>query len=295
MTPSPTGPRRGASIPTAASLGHSPGSTLGPTAGNAFEQRWADDLNAVAEHGDTAIRLTLDWARLQPRAGGLDGQWAEWYEGALVASRRVGLDPWVVLVEGTADGVAAIPRWFDDEGGFDDPVAAGRHWPRWAERAADRFGDLVAGWIPLLTAPPDPVARWRDAWSALAGPAPVVRVVTLPDDRRLLDRPVAWGDQPDWCDRSGLRVSVTTDGVLAGEGRRRERERLGELVRMLAEDGPDLPIVVADLVIAAHDRSSELHAAAVEVAMDACAEAVADGIPVELVFGPLADGTRPAG
>jgi hypothetical protein len=289
MSAAATGLRRGTSIGTGVSLGHDELSTLGPTPGNGFEHRWADDLAAIAEHGATAVRLTLDWSRLQPRAGALDGRWAEWFDGVLTGCRRVGLDPWVVLVEHD------LPRWFDDAGGFDDPVAAGRYFPRWAERAADRFGDLVAGWIPLLTAPPEAASRWQDAWSALAGPVPVTRVVTLPDDRRLLARPVEWGDRPDWCDRSGLRVATAAARALDEDDRRRERERLGELVRQLAEEGPDLPIVLVDLVLTGDDPSAELHDAAVATAIDALTESADDGVPVELAFVPLAEGTRPAG
>ena len=68
---------RGASLTIATTLGFSADSNLGPTAGNGFEVRWHDDLVALAELGIIAVRIPLDWARLQPKPGEIDGNWAE--------------------------------------------------------------------------------------------------------------------------------------------------------------------------------------------------------------------------
>ena len=57
----------------------------------ASSRRWADDLDAIAELGVRAVRLSLDWARLQPRPRELDGEWVEWYGSLLTTSLGLGL------------------------------------------------------------------------------------------------------------------------------------------------------------------------------------------------------------
>ena len=76
---------RGASLTTATTLGFSDAADLGPTAGNGFHTSWRDDLAALSELGLTALRIPLDWARLQPKPGELDGNWAEWFDDVLTA------------------------------------------------------------------------------------------------------------------------------------------------------------------------------------------------------------------
>ena len=170
---------RGASLTTATTLGFSEAADLGPTAGNGFHTSWPDDLAALSELGLTALRIPLDWARLQPKPGDLDGDWAEWFDDVLTAVDAIGLRAWVTLHE------TAIPRWFDNDGGMDDAETFTKWWPRWVERAADRFGDRVDGWIPFAVMPPAisptkpwPMQPWRDTWGILGGAgAPVVASV----------------------------------------------------------------------------------------------------------------------
>lgn len=176
----------GAVLPVWATLGFAPNSDRpGAATGNGFEQRFDEDLAALAEQGITDIRLGVDWARLQPRAGGLDGRWVEWYHGVLRCAAARGLRVWLTLFE------RAIPAWFDDEGGFTDAAASGRWWPRFVEAVAEELGDRVAGWFPLddpigaaaRAVPDDPkrhgecvhhlVVAHRDAWRILRGGPPV--------------------------------------------------------------------------------------------------------------------------
>lgn len=151
----------------------------------AFRRHFDEMLEGFAVDGVTAVRLGFDWARLQPRPGGLDGEWAEWYLDVIVAAARHGIGVWASLLERT------VPHWFDDERGFGDPRTAGRWWPRFVEECADAFGDRVAGWFPLddpvgLAARAEPldvirhgqlvdtmVVAWRDAWRILRGGPPV--------------------------------------------------------------------------------------------------------------------------
>lgn len=181
---------RGAALSALSALGASPtGNRPDATrSGNGFRTRFADDLEVLAGHGVTDLRLGFDWSRLQPRAAmgsSLDGEWTEWYRDVLRAASLRGVRVWATLLEST------IPRWFDDERGFLDARGSGRHWPRFVEGTAERFGDLVAGWFPIddplavagRTEPNDPrrhgevvdtlAVAWRDAWRVLRGGPPV--------------------------------------------------------------------------------------------------------------------------
>ena len=263
---------RGVAFSTASTLGTSPSSDLGESDGNGFLSRWADDLDAIADLGVRAVRFSLDWARLQPRPTELDGAWVEWYGSVLTASLRLGLEPWLTLYDGS------IPRWFDDEGGFGDAVAAGRWWPRWVEQIADQFGDAAAGWVPLVGRVDNARPVWRDTWTALRGGPMVARPFALPDDRQLLDA----SDQS--CDVVGVLLEPKAKGSTVIDDRlaERELERFGELLRMAAEEGPERPLAIASFGSSLLEPDS--HGRAVEQLRLAIDDIICDGIEVEVAF-----------
>ena len=267
--------RRGVAFTTATTLGTSASSDLGRSDDHGFLTRWADDLDALTELGVRAVRLSLDWARLQPRPKELDGEWVEWYGSLITTSLRLGFEPWLTLYDGS------IPTWFDDEGGFGDSVAAGRWWPRWVERVADEFGDAAAGWVPLVGRVDNARPVWRDTWTALRGGRRVVRPFTLPDERQLLDG----GDQS--CDLVGVVLEPLSTGSTIVDDRlaERELERMGELLRMAAEEGPERPLAVASFETSLLDPDS--HGRVVEQLRLAIDDVVSDGVDVEVAFvGP---------
>jgi Glycosyl hydrolase family 1 len=272
---------RGVALPTWATLGEADTSNLGPTPSNGFDTGWADDLVRYFEDGVTAVRVSLDWARLQPRPGPLDGSWAEWYDALLLRTRSLGLATWVTLHE------RGVPRWFDDEGGFDDDVAAARSWPRWVERAAERFGDLVDHWVPLLPTVANRPVVWRDTWGILRGVQPVMRTVTMPADADLLMRDAEERAARD-CDVMGVVFVLDASDVAGADARRRTGERLGDWLRRVHDAGPDVPLGVAGFVVDVADRDA--HAAGVEVVRTAVDDAVAD-VPLRTAFAePAVDG-----
>ena len=268
--------RRGVAFSTDSTLGTSASSDLGHSEGNGFFTRCADDLDAIAELGVRAVRLSLDWARLQPRPKELDGEWVEWYGSLLTTALGLGLEPWLTLYDGS------IPTWFDDEGGFGDAVAAGRWWPRWVERVADQFGDAAAGWVPLVGRVDNARPVWRDTWIALRGGRsgrPAVRAPrrsTVARRRRPVVRSRRCRARTD-VDRD--RRSI--DDRLA----ERELERMGELLRMAAEEGPERPLAIASFGSSLLDPDS--HGRVVEQLRLAIDDVVSDGVVVEVAFvGP---------
>ena len=112
--------------------------------GNGFAHRYEEDFALLAEHGLPHHRLSIEWARVEPRQGERDGEAIEHYRRVLEAARAAGVQPWVCLHHFT------LPGWFgDDLGGFLDDKAAGYWWPRHVDFVAETFGDLVFGWKPM--------------------------------------------------------------------------------------------------------------------------------------------------
>lgn len=104
-----------------------------------------DALETRAALGHDSVRLTFDWARLEPEAGRRDGAVVEHLREVLGAARRLELEAWGCLHE------RALPGWFSvDEHGLSDDRARRYYWARHVEQIGEDLGDLVEGWIPML-------------------------------------------------------------------------------------------------------------------------------------------------
>jgi beta-glucosidase len=125
--------------------------------GNGFATTHVDDAALLAASGLGSLRLTLEWARLEPQQSdrGLDADEVDRYRHVLRAVRDAGLETWACLVHTT------LPGWFsEDERGFLDDRMTTRVWPRHVDRVAEAFGDLVDGWVTVH----EPVRHALDAW-----------------------------------------------------------------------------------------------------------------------------------
>lgn len=112
--------------------------------GAGFAASFRDDLARRAELGLADLRLTLEWARLEPAEGKRDPQAVEHLRLVLEAARDAGLQVWGCLHDGT------LPGWFaHDEHGYADARSRGYFWARHVEFVAEAFGDLVHGWVPV--------------------------------------------------------------------------------------------------------------------------------------------------
>jgi hypothetical protein len=265
---------RGANLTTATTLGFSAADDQGPTDDNGFRERWPDDLAALSTVGVTAVRIALDWARLQPKPGEIDGNWAEWYVDVLTAVDAMGMQAWVTLHE------TAIPRWFDNDGGMDDADTFTTWWPRWVERAADRFGDHAHGWIPFaVTTPKAPFQPWKDTWGILGGGSqPVVASIdagpTSLGTFQYVERYLGLTD------RIGIDLAgLVSEAASADDGRFDERdgEAIGRAIREVAERAGSTPLAVTAVPTG---RGPDV----VEIVVAAVDDAIADGMPIDTVF-----------
>ena len=217
---------------------------VGPDGQAPFRTHFEEIINSYAIAGATQLRLGFDWSQLQPRAGGLDGKWVEWYRDVINAANSVGIQVWASLLEREA------PHWFDDERGFSDAKNAGRYWPRFVEMAADSFGDLVAGWFPIddpigyaTRHEPDDATRhgemvdtmivaWRDAWRILRGGPPVassfgVRMVRSIDESQIAIDLAKREDHIRW--KTFLRVIRDGNIVIPGRADRELADLAGSI------------------------------------------------------------------
>jgi beta-glucosidase len=263
---------RGAALTTTTTLGYADTSDLGPTAGTGFYRRWPDDLARLQEVGITDIRITLDWARLQPRPGHLDPDWTEWFENLITAAEAIGLRTWATLHD------HSIPRWFDNEGGFGDDEALTSWWPRWVERAADQFGDRIHGWVPFAAMPPSaPLQPWRDTWSILGGGPPVVASIAVSEESNgdLAEKYVGLTDLVGLClstsDRWGTTIRKVAEQL--------DSEPL--TVTLFAPDAQDDDDTATKIKIGADVDKAERAIPSFVATID---EALDDGIDIQVCF-----------
>ncbi len=100
------------------------------------------DFDLAREMGLNALRLSVEWSRVEPREN-------EWNDAALARYREMleglvarGITPWVCLHHFTN------PAWFELRGGFEDP-ASPVLFERFARRVVDALGDICRFWVTL--------------------------------------------------------------------------------------------------------------------------------------------------
>jgi beta-glucosidase len=104
--------------------------------------RWPEDLELVRELGLNAYRLSVEWARIEPRAGVFDEGALEHYRRMIEAVRAAGVEPLVTLHHFTN------PAWLSDDGGWDRPGVVGR-FATYVDRVGRELAGLVHWWITI--------------------------------------------------------------------------------------------------------------------------------------------------
>lgn len=98
------------------------------------------DLDRMAEMGQNAHRLSLEWSRIEPREGQWDEAAIDRYRELLVGLRDRGIEPMVTLHH------FSNPLWFVDQGGWENKDLALSHFPRYVEKVVGALGDLTDLW-----------------------------------------------------------------------------------------------------------------------------------------------------
>ena len=112
--------------------------------GAGFARDFRDDLAQLRRLGLNSLRLTVEWARVEPAAGRVDNDALDRYLDIVDAAAAEGLGVWITLHH------TSLPGWYvDDEGGHADEVARHRWWARHVDRMAEAFDGRAAGWCPI--------------------------------------------------------------------------------------------------------------------------------------------------
>ena len=138
---------------------HAPYSTCVEPSGDAIDQwhRYREDFALLAELGQNAHRLSLEWSRIEPAPSEYSRAALEHYRRVLGCLEQHGLTASVTLHHFT------LPRWLAAQGGWLAPDAVDR-FARYVERVAAHLGDLIpfAGTInePQIVA----LMGYRQGW-----------------------------------------------------------------------------------------------------------------------------------
>ena len=112
--------------------------------GAGFARDFRDDLAQLGRLGLNSLRLTVEWARVEPVAGRPNSDALDRYLDIVDAAAAEGLGVWITLHH------TSLPGWYlDDEGGHADEVARHRWWARHVDRMAEAFDGKAAGWCPI--------------------------------------------------------------------------------------------------------------------------------------------------
>src|SRR5262245_61823681 len=100
------------------------------------------DFDLAQGMGLNALRLSLEWSRIEPQPGVWDKAALARYRQMLLGLRTRGLEPLVTLHHFTN------PLWLEERGAFLAPDAAER-FVRYATHAVEELGDLCDFWCTI--------------------------------------------------------------------------------------------------------------------------------------------------
>lgn len=110
--------------------------------GAGWWERADDDFVAAARLGLTALRFSVEWARVEPDEGRFDDDALARYVAWAERLRGLGLEPVVCLLHGS------LPAWLAGQGGLARPESVAR-FARYADRVAAGLSDRVRWWLTM--------------------------------------------------------------------------------------------------------------------------------------------------
>jgi len=117
----------------------------GTNAGRACEWwsgRYVEDFDLAQQMAQNAMRISLDWSRIEPREGQWDGQAIARYREMLTALRARGIEPMATLFHFVS------PMWLIARGGWEAEGVV-PYFDRFTAKAVEAFGDLVDLWCTI--------------------------------------------------------------------------------------------------------------------------------------------------
>jgi len=111
------------------------------------------DLQLMRWLGVTMYRFSVEWSRVEPLPGHIDGTALERYRAWCIALRDCGIAPMITLHHFTE------PEWTSERGGFAHAQTV-QAWLRFVEVCVEQLGDVVEHWITIN----EPVAYVVQGW-----------------------------------------------------------------------------------------------------------------------------------
>ncbi len=105
-------------------------------------QRFEEDFDIAKSLNHNAYRFSIEWSRIEPKEGKIDEKEIEHYRQVLLALKKRGIEPFVVLYHWT------LPVWFAEKGGWLNPKAP-YYFDRFVKIISENLFDLVDFWITL--------------------------------------------------------------------------------------------------------------------------------------------------
>ncbi len=104
--------------------------------------RWREDVALLRDLGLGSYRLSIEWARIEPREAALDHAALDTYRKLLGTLREAGIEPMVTLHHFT------LPQWLAERGGLlaEEFVAS---FAQFARTAIEALGDLCSLWVTI--------------------------------------------------------------------------------------------------------------------------------------------------
>lgn len=100
------------------------------------------DFDLAQEMGLNALRLGVEWSRIEPQPGRVDRTALARYRQMLQALHARGLEPMLTLHH------FSDPLWLEEQGGWRSPGSVA-HFRRFAGRVVEELGDLVSLWVTI--------------------------------------------------------------------------------------------------------------------------------------------------
>jgi beta-glucosidase len=103
---------------------------------------YQEDFRLLADLGQNAHRLSIEWSRIEPTRGAFDLDEIRHYRHVLESLRSLGIEPIVTLHHFTN------PRWLAERGGWETPDVVDR-FERYVRKVVQATGDLVRYWVTI--------------------------------------------------------------------------------------------------------------------------------------------------
>lgn len=104
--------------------------------------RYEEDFDLCTQFNSNAVRISVEWARIEPNEGEFDQNEIEHYKKVLNAAKDRGLKTFVTLHHFTN------PQWFSNKKGWVN-LRSPMYFARYAQKCAEEFGELIDKFITI--------------------------------------------------------------------------------------------------------------------------------------------------